>query len=340
MIKAGGHQAAFDDSFMSNLTGRVYEWERDQDGRVWGPRDTDGMWDPNHPPTMSQDYTNNENYTSTASARRMAWPTSSVAWSTRPDAAQDFFLGNYDGSSQNLEERMDYLIGGKDGRTWDSGDLSDDGDGLGLALQAATVGEDTRTEDGTEIANEMFHNIAEYGGKHDGLLTNEWHVGPNMTDSLGLIASGYSPDLYNILHNSPPGASGDAALDSLPHLDIKPGELATFLGELGNSPDKTGMETLTTSMVAQCRNENLALLHDLKGPHTLLNLEGSGFSGLQEVNGDVMGNLLNYGTSLWDDNDKAAQARAEMMSKAISIAGGFVRAPAPCSARGRASSRR
>ncbi len=322
LIKSGGHQAEYDTTFMSDLTGKVYEWERDQDGAVWAPRAdaASPLFDPN------QDYGITVDSSSTDSSIEWKWSGVEAndglanllgGMEKSPDAANEFFHGRYDGSEQTLQERMDYLVGGGDGRTWDGADGSDDGDGLGKALQAATVGGDYRTVDGTEVANALFGNIAEHGGEGDGTFDNRWHVGPNMTDSLGTIASGYSEDIYEMLRNSDPD---NGALS----LDISNKELVDVLGEIGGSDDKTGLETLTTSMLLQCRNENIEYLHDLQGPHNLSTMDASGYLGLQEVNGDVMGNLTHYGTELAADNDKTAEARAALVSKALTVAGGFI----------------
>ncbi|HJQ03912.1 MAG TPA: hypothetical protein VJ872_00580, partial [Nocardioides sp.] len=246
LIRAGGQQSTYDTGFLGDLTGKTYEWEIKHDGAVWSPRDTDVTYNPWDPPhvTATGDYT----YGWTGGMKAtdgLANLLGGMAHS--PEAAQSFFLGHYPGSTQDLNHRMDYLIGGGDQRTWDGADNSDDGDGLGLALQAATVGQDTRTADGTLIADKLFTNIAKYGGHADSTFDDKWHVGPNMTDSLGTIAAGYTGDLYDMLSNTPPDAGAT-------HLHISQSELTRVLGEIGGSDSHTGLETLTTAMLLETRN--------------------------------------------------------------------------------------
>lgn len=326
LVRAGGHQAEFDHTFLGNLTGRVYEWERDQDGAVWGPRDDDGMWDPNHPPHVSSTYSGDQGGGATTYSWAGGTPaTDGLAnllggMEHSPAAAQDFFMGRYDGAHGSMQDRMDYLVGGGDGRTWDASDNSDEGDGLGKALTAACVGQDTRTADGTAIASALFHNVAEYGGKGDGTFTHEWHPNPGIVDSLGNIAAGYTGDLYDEL-------SGSGAQHGALHLDLgddPSGTLKAVLGEIGRPDDKSALETVTSAMMLECRAQVADQVSGLHGPHTLDNLLGAGLDGQQQRNGKVMGVLLSEGLSLASDEDKSAENRAAILSKSIDIASGFI----------------
>ena len=270
--------------------------------------------------------------------RRSATPTTSTTtWSTgrnaadglanllggmehSPQAAKDFFMGHYDGSTQSLDQRMDYLVGGGDGRTWDVADNSDDGDGLGKALEAATVGEEFRTPDGTAIASKLFQNIAEHGGDADGTFTHEWHIGPQMTDSLGAIASGYTGDIYDQL-------STGNILGGPTHLDLgddSDDTLKRVLGELGRTDDKTGLQTLTSAMLLEGKAHYGDQLDAIQGPKTLDNLDGAGLEGVQQTNGKVMGALLHEGLQLASDDDNSDAKREEIMSRAVDVVAGFV----------------
>lgn len=303
LVRAGGEQTSFDPAFLRDVTGQVYEWERDHDGDpVWGPRDS-GIRDPNREGTA---------YSGGSAKDGLANLLGGMQHT--PKAAQDFFTGNYDGSSESLDERMDYLVGGGDGRTWDASDGSDEGDGLGRALEAATVGEATRTPVGDDIASKFLQNVAKYGGETDGMVDDKWHIGPAMTDSLGTILSGYSGDLYQEL------AGG-----SMEHLDLDGrDDLKQILAELGRPEDKTGLETLTAAMVLQSRAEYAETLAAVRGPHTLENLIVAGVGGQQETSGRVLGEFLQDSLSMASDDDKTDAARAALLSKAIDVTAGFI----------------
>ncbi|HWU23152.1 MAG TPA: hypothetical protein VN088_16560 [Nocardioides sp.] len=321
LIREGGEQknGTFDPTFIDRVTQQTYDWERSHHGDpVWGPKAQEaGVWI-RDPDKVAVTQTVDE-YGQTVYSIRGGFATDGLAnllggMGHSPEGAQRFFS---DDSGHVDNAKMDYLIGGGDQRTWDGADMSDDGDGLGEALQAACVGQDQRTPVGTEIADKLFQNIAKYGGQADGTFTHEWHVGPEMTDSLGTIAAGYSGDLYDMLSNTPPAAGST-------HLHIQPGELTDVLREIGGSSSHQGLETLTTAMLMETRNRDVEMLTNLQGPHTIDHLATSGYLGLQEKNADVMGNLLHYGTDMWDGDDKSDAARAAILSKAVGIAGSFV----------------
>ncbi len=318
LIRHGGAETSLDDEFMSELTGKVYEWEREHDGDpVWSPLNESaggydyGIKDPSIDYGDSDDpyddlVTGNSAYDGLANLLGGMEHT--------PGGAQDFFLGNYEGSTESLEERMDYLIGGEDARTFSQ----DDGDGLGSALQAAAVGGETRDEDGTRIANELFTTIAEHSGEGDGIGPDpHWHVWNGMTDSLGTIASGYTGDVYESL--------SDGVIDRGPtHLALTPDEMEKVLGEIGHSDDKSGLETLTAAMHMEIRNQNIDYLRGLEGPHDLASLPGTAFEGMQMDHGGVMADLLDHGLAIAEDEDKTEEARAALLSKGLDIAGGFI----------------
>ena len=320
LIRHGGEQTSLDDSFMRDLTGKTYEWELSHDGDpVWGPRN-DSEYGIKDPTVETGDP--NDPYDDMVTGRNAADGLANLLGGMEhtPQAAKDFFMGNYDGSTQNLEERMDYLVGGGDGRTWDVADGSDDGDGLGRALEAATVGEEHRSPEGTQIASQLFQNIAEHGGKGDGTITHEWHIGPQMTDSLGAIASGYTGDIYDQL------STGNIVGGPL-HLDLGDDSnetLSRVLGEMGRTDDKTGLETLTSAMMLEGKAHFGEQLDAIQGPRTLDNLDAAGLGGVQQTNGKVMGMLLHEGLQLASDEDQSAEKRQEIMSRAIDAVAGFV----------------
>jgi hypothetical protein len=320
LIRHGGEQTSFNDDFIRDVTGKTYEWELSHHGDpVWGPLN-DPQYGIKDPTVQTGDP--NDPYDDMVTGRNAADGLANLLGGMEhsPQAAKDFFMGHYDGSTQNLDQRMDYLVGGGDNRTWDVADNSDDGDGLGRALEAATVGEDHRTADGTAIASKLFSNIAEYGGKADGTFTHEWHIGPQMTDSLGAIASGYTGDIYDQL------ATGNI-VDGPTHLNLGDDSdetLKRVLGELGRTDDKTGLETLTSAMLLEGKAHYGDQLDALQGARTLDNLDGAGLEGVQQTNGKVMGTLLHEGLQLASDDDNSDAKREEIMSRAVDAVAGFV----------------
>jgi hypothetical protein len=310
LIRHGGAETSLNDEFMSELTGKVYEWEKGHDG--------DPVWSPLNESLGGSEYGIKDPDRAFGKSAYDGLANLLGGMEHSPQAAQDFFTGNYEGlddhKSETLEDKMDYLMGGEHARTFSQ----DDGDGLGNALQAATVSGDTRDAIGTEITNELFKTIAKHSGEGDGVgWDDRWHVWNGMTDSLGTITAGYSGDVYDMLSNTPP-PSGST------HLDLSPLELSKVLGEVGHSDDKTGLEVLTAAELMECRNRDTAYLDSVTDPHTLKNLTLTGYHGVQEKNGDVMGNLLNYGLDIAADEDKTEAARAAMLAKGLDIAGGFI----------------
>ncbi|MGH1565686.1 hypothetical protein [Mumia sp. DW29H23] len=322
LLRSGGHTHEFEGDFLSSLADEVYKYERDHAGdRPWGSRGDDSyppVFDP-YPWGMDKDPL----YATYGRAMPDAMANVLASMEKSPDAAQQFFT---DDSGDVDKDKLDYFLGKKDGddvdgRTFSRTDGSDEGNGLGLALEAATVGGADRAT-GAEIATDVFKKIADLSGHGAGgfgpdAMYDAWHVWPDMTDSLGAMASGYTDDLYDLLSNTPP--------DSGPtHLDLAPSELAKVLGEIGSSDDKTGLQTLTAAMLLECNDATGEHLSGLNGPKTLDALEGSGFEGVQARNGDVMGNLLNQGLAISADKDELAAAREELMSKALDITTGFL----------------
>jgi hypothetical protein len=311
LLREGGEQEAgvFDARFMDKLTTDVLTWEKSHDGDpVWGPRDT-GIRDP--------DATwNHDRYGGRTAADGLANLLGAMGHS--PEAAQAFFQNDEGNIDSGI---LDYLIGHKDGddvdgRTFSSMNGSDEGDGLGEALEAASVGGgDPRFA--AEFTTDVFSRIADLSG-HDPTDNHDtgWHVWENMTDSLGTMASGYTGDIYELMRNSAP--------DSDPGLDLTPEQMAKVLGEIGSSDNKDGLTLLTSAMMLELNHQTDKFLDGLAGPHTLDALNGSGFTGLQTEHGTVMGNLLNNGLSVSVSNDELAKKQEEIMSRALDIVSGFV----------------
>lgn len=242
-----------------------------------------------------------------------------------PEGAQRFFM-NEDGTVD--QDRLQYLM--RD-RTFAAIDGSDEGNGLGEALQAATVGGtdghngDWNRTEGASLASSAFKIIADNSGTGDGFGPDDkWHIWPEMADNLGLIASGFSSDVYDIIDGAPVDGPG--------HLQISGADFDKVLSEIGRG-DKTGIEALSASIVIEGNNRFNDAIQQWQKDHpgqpiTLDALVDSGLdavlSGRAEVNGEVLGHILNKSVLVDLDDEDIAATRAAYISKAIDIAGGFL----------------
>lgn len=124
------------------------------------------------------------------------------------EAAQHFFTGGgtkeveIHGQKVQVGERLQYLL---QERTWAERDHSDEGDGLGKALRAATIAFRNRDASGMTSASIASQTIALVGsktnegsdggwfgiGKDDG-----WKMYTGMRDEIADIVADYAPDLF------------------------------------------------------------------------------------------------------------------------------------------------
>lgn len=320
MIKKGGEDGAtFQTDFMYNLTDDVYNWERSHDGDpVWGPKDV-GLVDPD----ADVDYANRGRgsfvLTSGSANDGMANLLGGMAHS--PEAAQQFFK---DGTLDNGDEddRFKYLMLD---RTFSADDKSDEGDGLGLALEAATVGslEHGDREFANRLTDRIFETIAENSGKDDeGAFGNAWHTWPEFNDSLGSIAAGYRDDIYDVMT----GAGGD-------DLGVSKKDFQIVLGEMGGGEDKSGVEILSASLVQEGNARVDEELRDYLKTHPDATMEqvsrdiGHKLSGISVESGQVLGETLGNSVLVTLDEEQRAAAKAEYMQKAFSLATGFIPGP-------------
>lgn len=137
-----------------------------------------------------------------------------------PDAGQRFFSGGptttveVDGQEMTVTERLQYLI--KE-RTWAPGKGSDEGEGLGAALRAATTEHRNRERTGqtsAELATQVFGLIAGKTRENNGGLAdftwgadNGWEMWRGMRDDVAAILADYAPDLFLV-----PGYGGEPSL--------------------------------------------------------------------------------------------------------------------------------
>ncbi|GAB4001591.1 hypothetical protein [Nocardioides ultimimeridianus] len=324
LIRAGGQATSYDDHFLSDLTGRVYDFERKSDSPVWGPRDDDL--------TVNPFLTNNDHYGYASDT--LANLLGSMEHS--PKAAQEFFNAGYpDGDTSKENDRLHYLL---TERTFAATPdhtgpaFSDEGRGLGAALEAAAVG--TKSTDpnwSADFTSDVFNTIADKSGTGDDhflgidVPDDKWHIWSGMSHNLGDIAASYSNDVYDLIDGAPKGGPG--------HLDVSLDNFDKLLGEIGRGGDKSGVETLSAAVMIEGNHRIDDAItqwkHDHPGqPVTMDSLASSGLGlalqGRGDTTGTVLGHILNKSVLVDVDDDKIAETRAAYVSKAIDIAGGFI----------------
>jgi hypothetical protein len=319
MIKKGGEDGAtFQTDFMYNLTDDVYNWEKSHDGDpVWGPKSA-GLLDPDAE-EISAGARGRGAYEWTKGLADDGMANLLGGMAHSPEAAQQFFK---DGTLDNGDEddRFKYFMLD---RTFAASDGSDEGDGFGLALEAATVGslEHGDREFANDLTDRVFKTVAENSGRGDDawFLDGEWHTWPEFNDSLGAIASGYKDDVYDVMK----GAGGN-------DLDVTMKDMEIVLGEMGRGEDKSGVEMLSASLVQEGNHRVEAELQDYLKEHPNATLEqvsrdiGGKLSAVTTETGDVLGKTLGYSVLVDLEDEAREQAKAEFMQKAISIGSGFI----------------
>ncbi len=349
LLREGGDKHEFGGQFLSDVGDTVYKYEQEhKDDSPWGSRGSQVI-DPDAKIGNLDD-----NIFGIRSSDALANVLG--AMKNSPDAAQMFFADgypddNHDGKPdlEKTNSRLEYLL---TERTF-TNDLSDfrsgdEGDGLGLALEAATIGNRDHTllesggyhdEIAATLASQTFKTIADKSGTDGGFMMEKWHAWPGMTDSLGSIAAGYMHDVYNIVDNNGGIPSPDnkwisdgppaGLILSLPDLD-------KVMGEIGGSDDKTGLETVAAASVIESNSRISESIGDFLDTHkgTPLTMEALAKSGLADqlngqgqTNGTVMRHLLDAGIAggLAAENEDAT--RQQYLSKALDVATEFVPTP-------------
>jgi hypothetical protein len=323
LIRAGGQSSSFEPDFLSDLTGRVYDWERDQNGAVWGPRNDNDVVNPFLTDLGDGTYDGKYVYGGDGLANLLG------AMEHTPEAAHDFFDAGYpDGDTSQDNDRLKYLL---EDRTFSDDRGSDNGNGLGIALEAASVGSrEDNPEWSANFTSEMFNTIADKSGSGDGNLLgwdypdDKWHIWPGMADNLGNIGASYSSDIYDIVGGSP--APGDT------HLQIDSGDLDKVFGEIGRG-NKDGIETLSAAIMLEGNDRLQDAVTEWKQDHPgePIDLEsvtegslGEALRGRGGTNGEILGHIINKAITVDEDDQGLAATREAYVSKAMDIAGGFV----------------
>ncbi|HET9500095.1 MAG TPA: hypothetical protein VFO98_07525 [Marmoricola sp.] len=341
LVREGGEQpdGKFDATFIDRLTSQVVDWERDQDGPVWGPRAQDaGVWirDPDKVDiTEWTDAYGNSKYTVAGGVATDGLANLLGGMAHSPEGAQRFFTdadGNVD------EDRLKYLMLH---RTFSESDFSDEGDGLGEALQAATIGGvegkhgDYTDKEAAALATDVFQIIADNsgtddkddlgtddaGGPLDGDMDNEWHVWADMTDSLGAIGAGYADDIYAELGPGTGSGSG-------PRLDVDETDLLRVIGEIGHTDDKTGLETLLAGVahagIEHEVGDKLDTFRTGDGPFDMATFKQSGINLNTGAIGEVLGTMINASDDVYTDEQMAEQTRRAYAAKAFEFGTSFL----------------
>lgn len=246
--------------FLDQVSTEVYNFERSFDGdAVWGPRAEDPMsvviWDGTGNPAID------------------VMPYVMTALGNNPQAAQNFFDGGdtveveINGEKVQISERLKYLI---QDRTWSPSDGSDDGSGLGAALEAATTHFRDRTENGqisAQIASQTFALIGDKTGEGSGGnwyalgldADAGWQMWNGMRDNVANMMADYAPDLFRIaamrqgdtLGGDWHAGTAPGFPDGMPYGAVMDDELmAKIMGTLGTNEDHVNI-VLSGAYVAQ-----------------------------------------------------------------------------------------
>lgn len=340
LVRAGGAEASFEPKFLADVTDNIYQWERSQEGGVWGDRGQ-GILDPFGDIEKDvSDKTGVITYTSGFANDGLANLMGGMK--NTPIAAQDFFAD----SNGVDKDKLEYLMLK---RTFSGEKGSDEGDGLGLALESAAIGDTSSDEKvpGTEMsrrdfagafATDVFQMVADNsgtedkdllgtkdaGGTFDGDSDKAWHPWEKMTDSLGAIGAGYAGDIYNEM-SSGSGGRGENAL-----LDLSKSDLTRVLNEIGSSDDQTGTQTLMSGVAAAGIEKEVGVkVEAWKAAHPngniqefLADRENVSISGSNL--GEVMGRIVNAADDGWNDDLAASNKQKEMVAKAFEMGSSFI----------------
>lgn len=327
LIRKGGENAAFDPDFLFTLTDDVYEWERDQDGAVWRPRDH-GL------PLLDPDIADPDadgfdlyNYRFDAS-RTDGLANLLGSMEHTPEAAQRFFAEGYEGGAPGGENsRIEYLM--KD-RRWAASFGSDEGYGLGVALESAATGNMSSQyisgigpsdEWSAGFATDVFEFAAAQAGTGDSWvpLDNQFWGYPGTSVALGDIGAAYAGDIYELLDNENYPPSNDPT-----SLQIDAATLEKVVGLVGYHDDMSGLETLSAGLLAEGDERFRTMLENNPGDHTLAGLDGLDPQGILDSNGEVLGRVLDMGLASKAEGEELDQQRADFAAKAFDIAANFV----------------
>lgn len=340
-----GQDGEFDSDFLADVTEIVYQYEQNHqsDGPIWGPRvgmdSGSGPYGPQDPTKSGDIWYGEHNYDPLANLF--------TAMNESPEAAEIFFSRGdeteYDDTGQQVNDRLLYLL--KD-RVWPT----DDGDGLGQALEGAMTnsrGSDADAEAAAALTSQMVHIIANEANDGDGMLDDGWHIPEGMRDSVGNIAASYISDIYRIAQNDSGdpfvegdwvygNGAGEDPYEGLLGLTASNEDLAKLLQEVGRGDDKSGIGAVVSAGLMY----NDELIGDYvdtyreghpDAPLTIEDLERAGVLGDLETQASSTGEVLDFiarnGIDGGMDQEKDDEARQEVFASAFSVATEFVPTP-------------
>ena len=337
-----GQDGGFDSDFLADVTEIVYQYEQDHkdDGPIWGPRagtDDGTMYGPQDPFKNGDIWLGDHNYDPLANLF--------TAMNESPEAAEIFFSrggdAEYDDTGNMVNDRLLYLL--KD-RVWPT----DDGDGLGQALEGAMTnsrgtGEDA--EAAATLASQMVHIIANESGDGDGPLDDGWRIPEGMRDSVGNVAASYISDIYRIAQNEtgdPEGdwifgnQAGENVYKDVLGLTASNEDLAKLLQEVGRGDDKSGITAVVTAGLMYNNELTSDYIEEYRADHpnaplTVDDLQQGGVLGQLSNQASSTGEVLDFiaknGIDGGLDQEKDNAARQEVFASAFSVATEFVPTP-------------
>ncbi|MET0820715.1 MAG: hypothetical protein ABWY58_07105 [Aeromicrobium sp.] len=356
LIKHGGQDTSFDPDFLSEVTDKVYDWEREHDGDpVWRPLDEQmgdyGIKDP----TIDRGDPDDP-YDDVATYQTAYDGLSNLlgGMEKTPEAAEKFFDDGdtTDYHDQKINDKLHYLLAE---RRWPT----DDGDGLGIALEGATLNSrdggdgDSSTltpgEKSARLASQMMFVIGHEAGEGSSAWPGDdgWQIPEKMTDSVGKVVAGYTPDLYRISQGSGEDITGDDWVwGNDKGEERRPGEpvgllasnkdMESVLQSIGRGDDKTGMQYVTSAALDYHNELNgdlmdRARMPDGSKPQTIADLRESNLDSLMNDEASRGGKNLSFimqnGFQGGKADEAASQEERDAIAKAFGAATDLVPTP-------------
>ncbi len=250
-----------------------------------------------------------------------------------PEAAQNFFTQGGDETVSihdkdvTVNSRLQYLT---QERTWSDSRYSDEGNGLGQALRAATTVFRNRQDTGETSASLASQSIALLGSNtHDG-----WRMYTGMRDEVADIVADYTPDLYR-QYSGNAGAADDLSdgwVNTVNSADLPGGpygmvfdqgdmkNVLETLGEDTENIDKISVAALAFNRVKV--NYALSQITDPELKWKILNGDDvPEYVNPSLVGPSVVGRILGDAYDGMEDKEARDKAKAEALSKWLDIAG-------------------
>lgn len=329
---------SFGTQFLNTVASGVYNYEQahNSNGPIWEPRSSDGQ-------PFSAIYAPDGTVISDP------LPGILTALSHNADAAQQFFNGGgtttvtINGQQVPVNSRLKYLI---EDRTWSTDLGSDDGAGLGAALQAAsTFYRDNSSQGQTSatVAAQTFALIGSYtghgksGGVIFGIGSHQgWEMPKGMRSNIANMVASYAPDFIRTTGVEPPQNppfNGSWVVSDPANSLFPPGGpasawmnsdlMAKVIGTLGEDPKN--MDIVNTGIAAAGRLMiDYALQNGLQDPNAPSYVIKDS-QGVPPIDAATYSLSLALNAAITDGyhGDKTQQAfekqRAEDMSKVLGI---------------------